>query len=229
MAATLQTSSSASDNGAGTVPIPVPSGTAIDDLLVVWIGQDGSGTITAPDGTWTVGVTQFGPSAVNGACWYKIAESGDTSGTLDFGAGSAAGIAMRITGFDAADPWDDDDGTSPLPATSSSSSNESSWTAPTTGNTSEDDALVLFMFAVDRDTITGFPTTAVNDEDEGNVHAAVSQEDQATAGQTAGGKTWSGFSDQVCAAVAAIHVSAGAPGGLSIPVAMASYQRRRDG
>ncbi len=87
-----------------SINVPVPTGVAADDVIVIWLGQWEGGfnpTITPPSGFASAGTWSSGDGLARNSVWWKRATGAD-SGNYAFswtgGAGWTTGQAVAFTG-----------------------------------------------------------------------------------------------------------------------------------
>jgi hypothetical protein len=111
MAITPRSNTTAFTNSGTNLAITLPADIEVGDLILVGIGHrvGSSGTITAPDGSWTGIGSQLNSGTVLGAQnFYKVAEAGDASSvvTFDSGQGTNTKITAVSVAFGGVDPAD---------------------------------------------------------------------------------------------------------------------------
>lgn len=118
MAATIQTTGQWGFTTTNSVNVIIPTGTAIGDLLVVFIYRRTNDTYTPASGWTLVHRTASTTTTGNWDTYWKIATSTETGagGSISFGKSASSigdSYSFRITGHDAASPidsqgWDED-------------------------------------------------------------------------------------------------------------------------
>jgi hypothetical protein len=193
------------------VVITAPSGIAVDDLLVAWVGKNDAGFSWSAPAGWTTGVIYFDNSNSCMEVFWKIAVTADTTATdytfthSDSTWGTMGGGMLRISGANT---------TTPFHKTGTATGTTASADCPAV-TTTEADCLILRLMTCDDDRYTpnGTPTGVIYADDtdiNGDFTIGVAEQDLATAGSSGVG-SFTGFtsSEQWCAATVAVAPVAG--------------------